>query len=152
MFGPHTIPPTHYGIRIFCRQTDIHVPYLLEYKSHPILLWRNFLNTSSFDQRTSSRSLCLLFKLKTYSIAHSLLTTTLSVHLTTPTTLLSWWNIRSISRTLRKAQVKPGLNVRLILRQIWLYMWIYISHEILIEQPSFARPIIISTPRNLKCL
>ena len=51
-------------------------------------------------------------------ITTTTLTTTRSIHLTTPTNLFGLWNIRSISRTPRKAQVKPGLNVRLILRQI----------------------------------
>ena len=79
------------------------------------------LNTSSSGQRTSSRSLCFFFKLKTDGklvLGHALshLTTTQSVHLTTPTNLLVCGIFRvHISHTLRKAQVKLGLNVRLIL-------------------------------------
>ena len=114
----------------------VYLPYLLEYKSHPSIshtlyfCGENFdfnfewsisqdilcLNTSSSGQHTSSRSPCLLFKLKTDGIAHLLGHVVSS--LDHNYNLFALWNIRSIIRTLQKAQGKPGLNVRLILREI----------------------------------
>ena len=77
-----------------------------------------------------------------------------SVHLTTPTNLFGFWNIRSISRTLRKVQVKPGLNVRLILQQIryfdhsWAKHWTDKGSSSLSLPSSTAKVACETTPRK----